>query len=257
MRRLLPTLLLLSACADVEAEQPVLLGNQGPRIEVFAVAAEEPQLVDFGDVPAGSDAVATLVLRNAGGEPLAIGAVNMSSTDHLDVSDLQGLPARLDPGTEVDFDVRFAPPFDLRLEAAITVWSSDPERPEVSVDVVGDGLAPVLRMDPDDHDFGTQRVGCASEIEVTLENVGRAPLRLGVAHLEEDDLGVTYSLGNWPFEGTELLPGESVAGVVRWRPDDPVPDRAVLVVESDDPHGDRTIVFTGTSVEADPDAACE
>ncbi len=243
----LSLLLLLVACA---ADEEPLLGNQGPRIEVFAAAADEPELIDFGEVPAGSDAVATLVIRNVGGEPLELGAVNLSRTDYLDTSDIGGLPGRLDPGAEVDFEVLFQPRFDLRFEGRLTVGSSDPERPEVEVAIVGDGLAPTLRIDPSEFQFGTGLVGCEDELEIELTNIGRAPLVLGEMSLMED--GSTFALAERPEPGTSLEPGESVAAALRWTSDDHLPDTATLHVASNDPLGSRSAVFAGSSVTADP-----
>jgi hypothetical protein len=243
-------LILLTGCADVA--EVVLVGNQGPRIEVIAREATEPELLDFGDVQHGSQASVTLLIRNLGGEPLEIGAVNLSQSDFLDISDIRGLPGRLDPGASVDFDVVFNPPYDVHLESELTVSSSDPERPEVQVAIVGEGHAPTLRIEPDNFQFGTGVVGCDETLEVTLTNVGRAPLVLDEVTLTEDTGGQTFSLELEPTLGTEIAPGESVSSRIRWVSDDHLPDSASLQVRSNDPQGDKTATFAGSSLENDP-----
>ena len=59
--------------------------------------------------------------------------------------------------------------------------SNDPATPVRRLPLVADCLAPVIRLAPETTDFGDVGLGCAEVRDISISNVGRAPVRSTVS----------------------------------------------------------------------------
>ncbi|MDG1483768.1 MAG: choice-of-anchor D domain-containing protein [Myxococcota bacterium] len=189
----------------------------------------------LGETVAGS-----VWVENTGNAALTLTAAEIIDSTRFTV---EGAGVSLQPGEQTELTVRFE---SVVLEDAGTMrlYSTDPDRPEVDVPLLGEALTPLLTIEPDPVDFGARTTGCDWELPVALHNDGTADLTIDAALIT----GTSYSLtGDFV---TALAPGESVDGIVRFSPTAPGDAEGLVSVASSDPAGDTTAQVTATG--ADP-----
>lgn len=234
---------LLPACTDYGLGLPDAQNDPGvPAIDVT------PRALDFLSGQAGDVTTRRFTIANVGDalvelEPLALGGdagFSLLTTD---------LPSELAPGDWVDVDVAWTPIAPGRVEGTVTVDSSDADEPSIPVALTAEGLIGSLQISPDDWDFGEVAVACEQDVELTLQNVGRADLTL-TALSYDGDVGLT--LIDEPALPLVLAPGAYTTATVRFVPADVVDASGLLTAVSDDPAGDRTAVQQGAGVGTAP-----
>jgi hypothetical protein len=229
---LLALLPVLGACSD-HGFSPVdkYAGGDGPRIEV------EPSSLEFWVGGTTTTDTQPFVVRSIGASSLTLEDLELvdEEGDARWELDLDGLPLAIAPGEEQEVPVTFAPQGPGSAAARVLVRSDDVELPQVPVTLMGRADTPSLRISPDPVDFGTQRVGCPSEVELKLENVGTAALTIedwsyagdsGLEHLPTEALPIVLAPGSWVFTTVAFSPtaeGEAAG---------------TLLVESTDPRGE-------------------
>ena len=188
----------------------------------------------------GETAAGSVWVENTGNATLTLTAAEILDSTRFTV---EGAGVSLQPGEQTELIVRFE---SVVLEDAGTMrlYSTDPDRPEVDVSLLGEALTPLLTIEPDPVDFGARTTGCDWELPVALYNDGTADLIIDAALIS----GTSYSLtGDFV---TALAPGESVDGVVQFTPTAPGAVEGLISVASSDPTGNTTAQVTATG--ADP-----
>jgi hypothetical protein len=240
MKTALVVLPLSVACSD-HGFSPVdkYAGADGPRIEV------EPASLEFWVGGTSTTDTQSFVVRSIGASSLSLDALELvdEEGDAGWTLGLDGLPLELPPGEEREVPVTFAPVGPGAATARVLVRSNDEELPQVPVTLAGRADTPSLRISPDPYDFGTERVGCPSRVELKLENVGTAALTIegwsytgdsGLAHAPSEGLPIVLAPGSWVFTEVDFSPTfEGTAA-------------GSLVVESTDPRGEVSANQSGT-----------
>ncbi len=165
----LPLLLLLAGCPEYGYHGKV------PDPGVFrAGISVEPDRVKFGLLPDGHTRVETVLVRSVGDVALLLGPVTVSGGAFTIVSEV---PEALSPGEELELLIQFEPdaPTDM---GQLSIPSSDPDQPLSVVDLSGEGLVPMLTIDPMAIDFGVVQGGPTYFDTIRLANVGTAELSL-------------------------------------------------------------------------------
>ncbi|MFT4621512.1 MAG: hypothetical protein ACI8PZ_000164 [Myxococcota bacterium] len=225
-----------SNAADPADDRVQLLGHTpDPGIWI------DPTFTDLGAVTLGDREVVYLTVGNDGPGAVTVHETGWASTSaELAVTDagpLDALPLVLGAGDVAVVEVTYAPvdlPGD---EATFTVFSDDPESPEISAQLGGEGDGEAgLWLRPPVHDFGVLEVGLADGVYLELGNDGTLPVTVhgtdwstSSPELALTDLGALASL---PLV---LDPGGRARVQVTYTPVDEAPDSATFGVRSDDP----------------------
>ncbi|HYO55273.1 choice-of-anchor D domain-containing protein [Archangium sp.] len=166
---------------------------------------------------------------------LRISSVSFSGTAALDfrVASPGSFPVTVSPGVTVTLPLRFTPRAVGSRQAQAIFTLDGTAQGTAVVELVGEGTSPLVAVTPDRLDFGTQRMGDASEpFALRLQNTGTGPLTLSRVELSGADVA-RFSLAPLTLPLT-LEPGASMELAVMLNPDAVRTFSAMLVVESDD-----------------------
>tara|TARA_Y100001968_G_scaffold177003_1_gene162138 strand:- start:781 stop:2469 length:1689 start_codon:yes stop_codon:yes gene_type:complete len=209
-------------------------------IEVSSDHPSDPLLVDFGDVYAGDTREKDVMIRNIGTDTLHIEELVIDGS--FDVVNDGNWERLLAPEASTLVQLAYSPTQDEHTDGSMTVISNDRENPAVLVRLLAEGLAPAISIEPPVFDFGSPELGCVSQLEVTIANIGRAPLEIEDDGIWFEDLGGNGEMSlihNLPEEGLVLDPmsagGSPVTVEIHYVPTDVQPDTGVLHIESNDP----------------------
>jgi len=220
-----------------DPDEPVVYLNltapaPAPDIEV------DPMVVDFGDVKIYTQETEWVTISNVGTADLEL----YSITNHGDVEfSISSNPvgSTLAPGDSVQMEVAYEPHDEWSHFGTVDIDSNDPVDPTVVVDLLGNGIAPAIEIDPDYWDFGTMLAGCDDSVDIEVRSVGSAPLELwGYTYTTTPSTTMSIEatdLSDYINNGTELQPGDSVTVTVTFEPDDVISYSGQLTVTSDDP----------------------
>ncbi len=227
----------------------------GPRAVPLIGVGVAPELaVEPGELDLGRQAVggvgepATLRLTNRGTAALRLGRIRLEgrhAEDFRRVADDCG-QRLLEPGERCSVSVVLTPTRAGARQAAIWIESDAAAEP-ARVSLIGRAWVqePVLRLDPQRVDFGSSRVGEATDARaVTLANDGNGPLRLRAVRLKRPDLGFEVSAA--PCSGAELQPGGGCRLEVSFRPRAEGAVATVLEVDSNAPRSPHRLALAGT-----------
>lgn len=237
--RLLPVLplALLVACQEysVNEGKDVLQGDDlsgEPDIEVA------PPEVAFGQVSVGDTVahVQTVTVSNIGDAALEINSLALEDTNApFQISAIGSV--LIPPGQSTTFTVTYTPLTAEASETNVLVQSNDPDEEYTLVHLLGQGVAPVIQLDPETFDFGTNYIGCDTDVPIKIKNVGNADLHISSLNYitASTDLTVnTNEAVNGPLPWT-IAPQAEVEVAVTYSPLDDYTDEGYLAVESDDP----------------------
>ncbi len=210
--------------------------------------AVQPRSIDFLAAGADETVVDAFVVTNVGAaradlEPLALEATDSFSLLAPD------WPDYLDPGEELRVEVAFRPEAAGSRTAVVQVRSNDDDEPEIPVDLVGMGLVPELRIQPEAHDFGDLPTGCEALLPLQLSNVGEAELTIEALSFVADP---GLELIGAPTLPTRLAPGAATEAWVRFTPLAESAAGSTLSAESNDPGGLRIATQQGLGAGGEP-----
>jgi hypothetical protein len=238
----------------------------GAIIEVEVDDSDDVAVVDFGEVNAGDSAERSVTIRNIGAETLQLQALSLSNIVSFEIVDRDDVAALLAPGETTSVTLRYSPSRDEHIEADLTVESNDRETPSTRLRLVAEGIAPEIRIEPESFDFGNIQLGCVNVVELTLHNVGRAPLQLNNIWFEDLSANGEMVLIHSIPAGAVVRPGRTETLEVHYVPIDVDPDTGILHIETNDPaRSDKTASQSGAAhlgesnrdefVQTDTDAA--
>jgi hypothetical protein len=127
--------------------------------------------------------------------------------------------------------VRFLPADGKSYSGTLTIESNDPSELSVSVSLTGAGIAePDIQLSATGHDFGTVSVGSHADWDLTIRNVGSAPLT--VNNITSDSPALTITSPGFP---QNIYSGESLNVTVRLSPIEMKSYIGTLTISSNDP----------------------
>jgi hypothetical protein len=196
----------------------------GPDITV------DPDRLDFDS--SRSPIVQTFTITNDGSLDLKVDHLELEAPSGFTLLDTSAFS--LSSGESASFDVAYVsdPGDDAEVYGDVWVFSNDPDEDVVGIDLTGQALAPIIRIDPVVYDFGTPYIGCELERPYAITNEGNADLVIdaldfaGSADLVFDNPNVL------PLR---LDPGGIVGVSVRYLGLDEVADDGELIARSNDP----------------------
>lgn len=186
MRRTTCTLLIaLAGCAsapdDSDAPEPSVPCARISRNTLdfepttLAEAREQPkvEVVELHNACAGELAVGTPYVFAQGGQEDDVGLFSSQPPS----------PATLGEGESTTVAVRYAPTRPGEHRARLQIPTNDPEVGNLWVDLRGEATGPVLVVTPERLDLGAHTIGCTQTSQITLSNIGNAPLEVTSADL--------------------------------------------------------------------------
>lgn len=217
-----------------------------------------PPALDFGDVDQwATSAPATITIGNDGAMDLTVSDIGGTEAFSVDVNGgsqpVGTLPATIPPGETRTVTVTFTPAAAIDYSTVTTVYSDDPDAPEVNVAVTGTGLhvtAPAISVAPAALGFQTVTVGSDAATVLTVSNTGDADLTVSSLTLTDTALfTIDTNAGSAPI-GTlpAVIPpsGTRTLGV-RFTPAAAGEVSAVLTVGSDaSGAAQKTVAISGT-----------
>jgi len=106
---------------------------------------------DYGTMPVGEYNDWTLVISNLGNSTLTV--INITSDDTAFSIYSPNFPQNISPCDSLNVIVRFSPTEAISYNGTLTIYSNDPDEPEVSVSLSGEGILSDLSLNSDDISF--------------------------------------------------------------------------------------------------------
>ena len=238
MSRLSPALfLLLTGCIEQSFSNTGDAGaGDGAEIEVV------PSFLDFGELASGEWLTQTFTIRSIGIADLTVESIEISGTGAASFTILSDTAAFvLPPGGEQQIEVAFEPMGAAEQSAVAIVSSSAGLQPTWPVNLVGEGLVAELEIVPDPLDFGRVGLGCDTDQQVVMENIGTESLTIS----DIASSSSAFVLTTLPPLPVELAPGESTAARITFTPSVESAYDNTLSVTSTEPLGVRTAQQSG------------
>jgi hypothetical protein len=207
----------------------------GPKIDTNVTS-------DFGDVCRGDSKSTKLEIFNTGIDDLIVNSVaRVSGSTDITVGSGPLLPAIVEPGSHIDFDITCAPSSVGPRSAVIRITSNDPDRPSVDITHTCDAPAPDVRVSGSGAFGQVCGGGAPAEQDISVCNVGACNLSVISATSSCADFTVVDTPFPAPVSKDFCMPI-----VVRFTPTSPGPKSCTLTITTDDPDTPvRTVPLTG------------
>ncbi|MFB1484334.1 choice-of-anchor D domain-containing protein [Corallococcus sp. RDP092CA] len=121
---------------------------------------ELPSVMDFGQVPVGSEVALGVTLRNTGAEACFLSSLHLASGSDPAFRAAPLPNSVLAPGKKATLIVRFQPPAEGEYQGLAEGWVSHPTHGHPLVNLVGRGVQGCFSVQPTTVDFGVARLAC-------------------------------------------------------------------------------------------------
>jgi hypothetical protein len=240
IRPLLTTLTLLVACAAPDDSAGLDAAQPDIRLLVGSL--------DFGDVQVGVDAPASyqITIYNQGTATLHIDGFDFDH-DYSPFTITGHSEPQVAPDASGWVELAFDPQHDSSWTTSLLIHSDDPDTPQATVELLGEGLAPVIEVSPELWEPNTGLVGCTHQQGVVVRNTGRADLHvlaLDLASATNELSATVMDDGNGSAEGLATVgPGDEIeVATLEYTPSDAATDSGYLTISSDDPTQPEVVV---------------
>ena len=237
-------LLALAALAASGCSEYDLYGKDGTNGEAGPNIVVTPQTLVWDTVAFGSSEVKSFTVTNEGNDDLEVQGALLDGVGTFVVNS-GALPLFLGPGESTDIEVAYIPDTSTEDTAVVDVLSNDPDSPEVPVELIASAGSPELQITPDVWDYGSLPLYCNSTLELTLSNVGTAPLEVSDIGGDSGD----YTLDNLPTLPFTIQAGDSEVVDLTWLPSALGTSSNTVTVTSNDPFGDRSATQSGLALD--------
>ena len=216
----------------------------GPSLRVSAAT------LDFGAVAVGDEREKFLVLHNVGDVARSLSAIEILEMDApFSVSNLDTL--LIPAGDELSIGLVFGPTASGPANASVLITCDDPQQPSLSADLNGEGVAPVLEVQPATVALGPLWIGCSASQRLVLYNAGNDGMLVDSVTFDGAGGELAFTLAeevNGPLPWSLGEDRTLELGVVSFAPQDERADAAYLIVgSSDDRVADARIPVSGTA----------
>jgi hypothetical protein len=234
---------LLGGCSDKEGGS--FQEGQRPIID------SAPRDISFSRVQLGQTGSARLFLQNQGQAPLRVSNMQITGASAADfklyitagveytgeVFEIAPLSSTDQTATnEREFLITYTPSRVGSASAVLRVSSNDPERPEFDIPLTAQEVGPRLQVNPNPIVFGQVPAGGVAKRDITLTNVGSAPLDITLVKLADTTNidfypdSPVHSRDNLPKPDAPLDPNESFTFTLVYSPQVQAPDSNTLQV---------------------------
>lgn len=132
--------------------------------------------IDFGPVFLGASLTRSVVIQNVGTEVLNVASITTDSTPFEPVT----VSMSLAPGASVPAAVEFTPVAEGIVTGTLTIVSNDPDSPEVTLPLTGEGASPPLAsVQPDSIELALPPGGVGTRT-IRIINAGRSALSFSI-----------------------------------------------------------------------------
>ncbi len=206
----------------------------------FSLRKLEPELVvevsslDFEEVVVGTQRTAIFTLRNGGGGVLHIDGVTVVGS--ADFTLPEAAPDEIAPGDLGELAIRYTPDAIGPDDATADLLTDDPDSPTLELSLAGQGVEPIIDIDPETLWFGDVAPGDTSTLSFDVTARGKGDLYIDEIGLV-DDAGEVFSAAlpdgyAVPFK---LEAGTGFTMEVSFSPTDETPWDGALYILSNDP----------------------
>ena len=193
---------------------------------------------DFGNVNIGEEVTDTLTVYNLGNDILNVSNV-VTTLPEFTVSMTNFI---VDPDGSEELYITFSPLELTTYDAVMTIFSNDPENPQIEVDLTGCYQAPIIDVSAVSIDFGGIVLGELSSETLVVSNLGNA-----VLHVSGVELVSAVFTAN--LDDFSVAAGGSQDIVITYEPDDTEPDFATLILHCNDPqNAELEVELSGESL---------
>jgi len=204
-------------------------------IQVETDHPSDSQTLDFGEVYAGETREKEVTITNIGTDTLQIQDLILSNNASFQIVNDGQYDVLLVPDASTVVLISYSPVQDEHIEGTLIVASNDREAPEVPVRLLAEGLAPAVDIQPPSFDFGNHELGCVNQVEITIANVGRAPLVIDEIYYDDLSGSGELTLANNNLPTFSINPNEATTVTVHYIPTDVQPDSGLLHVLTNTP----------------------
>jgi hypothetical protein len=193
---------------------PAAINLSATAVSSQAQLSVNPTAINFGTVSNGLKVTYNLVLSNNGTTSLTISMLTLTGSDYT----ISGLttPTTVAPGQSVQAVVAFSPTVVGSAPGSLSITSSDPNNPTVTVPLNGAGTSATtgeLSTNPGSLTFGTVATGTSVNQQVVLTNTGNAAVNISAVTL----VGTGLTVSGVPAS-TALNPSESIRLIASFAP---------------------------------------
>jgi len=224
----------LAACNEYGiVEDPDNIGTIKDGLEPDILVT--PASVDFGRIDAENSVTEIISVQNVGEGDLHILDIQLSD-DANGVYDIGAIGSILVPpdGT-TSFAITFDPITAALENNSILIDSDDPDEPVTEVQLLGEGLAPIIDVSPAEYDFGQMYIGCEDSLPLVVSNLGNADLEVsGFSFNTAGDLYFDADEANNGQLPWIISPNSSVEVFIDYSPLDEFSDTSYLTTVSSD-----------------------
>jgi hypothetical protein len=176
----------------------------GPEPDVLV----SPSRYDFGRVDLGDTVTTSFTVSNQGDDDLLVSDV-VSSAGVFTVGGSLSPPQVISPGSNKLLEVSFTPTVATSYTASVTVASTDPDTPSLTIPLEGEGVdlcdicAPVIDVDTGGEPYAISDFasvfGSTDTRTVTIQNIGDQDLDVTDVIVNNDTLSTpgTFTVGGW------------------------------------------------------------
>ncbi|RKI59449.1 choice-of-anchor D domain-containing protein [Corallococcus sp. AB049A] len=169
------------------------------RIQLLAgrpVLKYGPGSLSFGSVALNSSASRKVTLTNDGAAPLVIRTISVPRPFTLTSG---SPPFTLKVGASLDLNVTFTPTHERTDSGIMSIQSSDPDQPKVTIQLEGTGGPAKVQLTPAALAFGAVKVGTTQSLPLQVKNLGNQPLTIASVQTQPP-----FSVSGLPVGGTTL-----------------------------------------------------
>jgi hypothetical protein len=219
---------------------------------IAPVASAAPGSLTFtSQLVSTTSSAQTVTLSNIGTASLILNSITTSGdfaqTNSCPIGGA-GLPSPPPAAGTCTINVTFKPTAMGTRSGTLTINSSDPVQPTLTVSLTGNGIAPVANVSPSSIPFGNQKANTTSSPHpVTLSNTGTSPLIINSITLTGTNASYFAQTNNCPIGGAGLAVNASCIINVTFSPKKKGNFTASLSVSDTSFNGSpQTVTLTGT-----------
>ena len=238
----------LTIVSDDPNENPLQIQLNG---EGLGPDISAPAFVTFPITAVGDSSTHTVQVFNVGGAPLNVLTVELGGANSGDfaIADDNCSGVTLGPGGSCDVEVEFSPTAGGVRVGTLTVYSTDPDEPAVTVVLTGPAADAELLV-PSPFSFGLVDLGGSVTRDLPVVNLGSTPLTILAITLTAGDTG-DFSIDGEDCTPT-LLPGDVCTVTITFAPLVAGARTATLAIVSDGPVGLATATLIGQGAPSGP-----